>query len=142
MRRALARRGHPYVSVGIGEALLSRRHPPVSGLLDDIINVGKKVIQGGAQAGQDAAGDEVERLLRGSELAPLLDKVEQAGHDGAVQAAKENAPWVIGMAVAAGLLGGAVASAAGGKVAGVIGAVGAAGSAFMIARGGQTTKKK
>lgn len=139
----MRRHGSPYVSIGIGEALVPHRRilVPVGGLLDDIVAVGKKALDAGSKAGQGAAGDEVEKLLRGSELAPLLDKVEAAGKAGAIDAAKENAPWVIGMAVAAGLLGGAVASAAGGKVAGVIGAIGAAGSAFMIARGGQTKGK-
>lgn len=129
-------------SFGIGSALRPRRAPhTVGGLLDDLVNIGRSVLNDTSKSAQGAAGDEVEKLLKGSELAPLLDKVEAAGHDGAVAAAKENAPWVIGMCVAAGLLGGAVAGAAGGKVAAGIGVLGGAGCAFMIARGGQAAKK-
>lgn len=131
-----------YHSYGIADAFRRpvprRQMPRLGGLLDDLMKVGSGLVNDATKDAQGKAGDEVEKLLKGSELAPLLDKIEGKAHDGAIQAAKENAPWVVGLCIAAGLLGGAVGNAAGGKVAGGLGILGGAFSAYMIARGGST----
>lgn len=131
-----------YRSLGIADALIRRRGPRLGDLLTDLESAGSDIVnsalQTGASAGKSAAGDTLTNLLKKNEP-QLLNAIEGKAHDGAVQAAKENAPWLIGLTVAGGAVGGhflGKLGAAGSLVGLVLGGF----CAYKVAQGGQSTK--
>jgi len=141
---ALRSRNLPTRSLGVGSRFAQLRTAPRLGdLLTDLEQTGSNIVNtalnAGASAGKDAAGDELTQLLQKNEP-QLLDAIESKAHDGAVQAAKENAPWLIGLTVTGGAVGGLFLGRMG-PLGLLIGLAGGAFCAYKVAQGGQSSGK-
>lgn len=126
-----------YVSyVDVGESKLKGGNYVLAGPLDqifrDVVGAGEKVIT-------DEGGDAIEKALRTTQFAQVLDAVEGKAREGVKKEASKNALALFGLAVGAGAVGGAIFT---GKVGTII-ATGlmAASVIFMMKNAADTAKK-
>jgi len=88
----------------------------LDGILDDLWNTGRRVVQDTAKSG---ASEQLEKALRSSEFGKVLDAVEVKAREGVQKEVSANLPALAVFTLAGGVIGGTIAQASGtvGKVA-------------------------